>query len=172
MPGGKTAELLVRLALEAGTPVRADRLLDDLWAGAATQPQHAAVEGRAAAARARRPARSIGGDGGYRLAVEPGRRSTRCACCATRRPRRGGSTRATTTAPRELSAAALARFRGELLPAAGDWAAPHRARLEEARAQLLETQLAARLRLGERRRSPSSRPPSRPTRTRSGCGSC
>ena len=35
VPGGKTAELLVRLALEAGTFVRADRLLDDLWAGGA-----------------------------------------------------------------------------------------------------------------------------------------
>ena len=48
----------------------------------------------------------------------------------------------------ELSAAALARFRGDVLPAAGDWAAPHRARLEEARMQLIETRLAARLRLG------------------------
>src|SRR6202007_370376 len=36
IPGGKTAELLVHLALAAGTPVRADRLLDDLWAGAPT----------------------------------------------------------------------------------------------------------------------------------------
>ena len=33
VPGGKTAELLVRLALEAGVFVRADRLLDELWAG-------------------------------------------------------------------------------------------------------------------------------------------
>ena len=36
VPGGKTAELLVRLALEAGTFVPADRLLDDLWAGEPT----------------------------------------------------------------------------------------------------------------------------------------
>ncbi len=36
VPGGKTAELLVHLALAAGTPVRADRLLDDLWAGTPT----------------------------------------------------------------------------------------------------------------------------------------
>jgi len=36
VPGGKTAELLVRLALEAGTFVRVDRLVDDLWAGAPT----------------------------------------------------------------------------------------------------------------------------------------
>ena len=32
VPGGKTAELLVRLALEAGLVVRTDRLLDDIWA--------------------------------------------------------------------------------------------------------------------------------------------
>ena len=31
VPGGKTSELLVRLALDAGTPVRTDRLVDDLW---------------------------------------------------------------------------------------------------------------------------------------------
>ena len=36
-----------------------------------------------------------------------------------------------------------------MLPAAGDWAATHRARLEEARATLIETQLAARLQLGD-----------------------
>ena len=37
VPGGKTSELLVRLALEAGLFVRADRLVDDLWAGAVTR---------------------------------------------------------------------------------------------------------------------------------------
>ena len=52
VPGGKTSELLVRLALEAGVVVQADRLLDDLWAGAATAPQHAPVEGRQVAAGA------------------------------------------------------------------------------------------------------------------------
>ena len=34
--GGKTAELLVHLALAVGAPVRADRLLDDLWGGTPT----------------------------------------------------------------------------------------------------------------------------------------
>ncbi len=47
------------------------------------------------------------------------------------------------------SAAALALFRGDVLPSAGDWAAPQRARLEEARMQLVEICFAARLRLGE-----------------------
>ena len=31
VPAGKTTELLVRLALEAGSSVRVDALLDDLW---------------------------------------------------------------------------------------------------------------------------------------------
>src|SRR6185503_5100279 len=38
---------------------------------------------------------------------------------------------------------------GELLPAAGDWAAPHRTRLEAARAEAVEARLAARLRDGD-----------------------
>lgn len=31
IPAGKTTELLIRLALDAGVPVRVDRLIDDLW---------------------------------------------------------------------------------------------------------------------------------------------
>ncbi len=31
VPSGKASELVVRLALEAGAPVPADRLVDDLW---------------------------------------------------------------------------------------------------------------------------------------------
>ena len=79
--------------------MRADRLLDDLWAGAATRRNTL----QAKVARLRRalgdPAAIAGGDGGYRLAVEPGRASTRCACCATPPPRPRGSTPATTAAP-------------------------------------------------------------------------
>ena len=32
LPGGKTTQLLARLALEAGARVRADAILEDLWA--------------------------------------------------------------------------------------------------------------------------------------------
>jgi DNA-binding SARP family transcriptional activator len=32
LPSGKPTEVLVRLAVDVGTPVRADRLIDDLWA--------------------------------------------------------------------------------------------------------------------------------------------
>ena len=42
-------------------------------------------------------------------------------------------------------------YRGDVLAGAGDgeWVAPHRARLEEARMKLVETQCTARLRLGD-----------------------
>jgi len=145
VPGGKTAELLVRLALEAGTTVSADRLADDLWAGAATQ-RNTLQSKVARLRRALGDAAAIAG--AYRLEVDPGRVDALCvlrdASAAARRLEAGDVQGA-----REISGAALGRFRGELLPAAGDWAGPHRAQLEEARAELLETQLAARLRLGE-----------------------
>ena len=68
IPGGKTAELLVRLALDAGRPVSADRLLDELWAGA-PQPRDLRLQ-RVALRR-----RAVGDpgliDGAYRLAVHP-----------------------------------------------------------------------------------------------------
>jgi predicted ATPase len=48
-----------------------------------------------------------------------------------------------------LCSSTLALYREEILPAAGDgdWANPHRARLEEARMKLIEVQFSARLRL-------------------------
>ena len=145
VPGGKTAELLVRLALDAGTTVSADRLLDDLWRGTAIQRN--TLQSKVARLR-RALADPAVIDGAYRLAAEPGQVDALCvlrdAAAAARRLDAGDEHGA-----REISAAALGRFRGELLPAAGDWAAPHRVQLEEARAKLLDTHLAARLRLGE-----------------------
>ena len=148
IPGGKTAELLVHLALAAGTPVRADRLLDDLWAGTPTNRNTLQQK----VARLRRslgdPSLLAGGDDGYRLAIEPdavdAHRVLRDVDSATALFDDGDH-----AAAAAAGAAALALFRGDVLPSAGDWAAPQRARLEEARMQLMETCFAARLRLGE-----------------------
>src|SRR3954467_10343085 len=148
IPGGKTAELLVHLALAAGAPVRSDRLLDDLWAGSPTHPNTPQQK----VARLRRslgdPSLIAGGEDGYRLAVEPAavdaHRVLRDVDSATALFDDGAH-----AAAAAVSAAALALFRGDVLPSAGAWAAPQRARLEEARMQLIETRFAARLRLGE-----------------------
>jgi predicted ATPase/DNA-binding SARP family transcriptional activator len=148
VPGGKTSELLVRLALEAGVFVRADRLVDDLWAGAVTNRNTL----QSKVARLRRalgdPSAIASGDRGYKLAVEPDQvdalRVLRDAATARRR-----LAAAEDRGAAELSAAGLELYRGDLLPSTGDWAASHRTRLEEARVNLTETLLSARLRLGD-----------------------
>jgi predicted ATPase len=126
VPGGKTAELLVRLALEAGTFVRADRLLDELWAGEPTSRN--TLQQKVARLRRAAPGLIESGDAGYRLAVEP-------SAVDALRALDGG--------------AALETFSGDVLPAGGDWAGPHRAQLEAARAKALESRLAGRLRDGD-----------------------
>jgi predicted ATPase/DNA-binding SARP family transcriptional activator len=148
IPRGKTAELLVHLALAAGAPVRVDRLLDDLWAGTPTNRNTLQQK----VARLRRslgdPSLLAGGDDGYRLAIEPtavdAHRALRDLDAATVLFDDGDH-----AAAAAAGAGALALFREDVLPSAGDWAAPQRARLEEARMQLMETVFAARLRLGE-----------------------
>src|SRR3954468_10266220 len=142
IPGGKTAELLVHLALAAGGPVRADRLLDDLWAGTPTNRNTLQQK----VARLRRglgdPSLLAGGDDGYRLAIEPAavdaHRVLRDLHSATALLGDGDHAPAAAA-----SATALALFHGDVLPSAGDWAAPQRAQLEEARMQLMETRFAA-----------------------------
>ena len=148
---GKTTELLVRLALEAGVMVRTERLIEDLWAeeavGIARNPLQTKVS---------RLRRSLG-DGslvsgtraGYVLNVEPEAVDAldvlRLAGEAARL-RTGGDPAAALA----LCTTALAMFHGDVLPDAGDgeWVVPYRVRLEEARLGLVEDQLAARLDLG------------------------
>ena len=148
VPGGKTVELLARLALDAGVPVRADRLVDELWQGAAIS-RNTLQSKVARLRRALGDAQAIGsGDGTYVLHVDPGQvdalRVIRDAGTASQRLAAGDEGDAAA-----VSAAALACFRGPLLEPAGDWAVPYRARLEDARVQLLETNLAARASLGD-----------------------
>jgi predicted ATPase/DNA-binding SARP family transcriptional activator len=148
VPAGKSAELLVYLALEAGVSVRADRLLDELWHGEPTRRNTL----QSKVARLRRamgaPDAVAGVNGAYRLAVDADAvdalRVLRDAPVAAALLDDGDA-----AAAAETSAAALQLFRGEVLPLVGDWARPYRARLEEARASLLESNLSARARLGE-----------------------
>ena len=112
-------------------------------------PQHAAVEGRPAAPRPRRPAggRPAATAATSSTSSRPSRRPRRPRCGRARRPI--GSPPATTRAPPTCATATLALYRGEVLQGIdGEWADGHRARLEAARMQLVETLLSARLRLG------------------------
>jgi predicted ATPase/DNA-binding SARP family transcriptional activator len=151
VPSGKTTELLVRLALDAGQVVSAERLIEDLWGEAAAATGRNTLQSKASQLRRALadPAVVAGGHGGYTLALDPGGvDALRVAALAAdaAAARRDGDADAALAAATE----ALALFRGEVLADAGDgeWLHPHRARLEEVRLGLLEDRAAARVDLG------------------------
>ena len=152
VPGGKTSELLVRLALDAGILVRTDRLLEDLWADDAVRTSRNTLQSKIAKLR-----RALGdadvivsGDGGYTLVVDPGDVDAYAvldqASSASGLLRAGDNQGAA-----DLCASTLQMFGGDVLAGAGDgdWVTPYRTRLEEARMKLLETWFSARSRLGD-----------------------
>jgi predicted ATPase/DNA-binding SARP family transcriptional activator len=152
VPAGKPSELLVRLALEAGVLVRTERLLDDLWATDAVKTSRNTLQSKVARLRRALGEASViaSGDGGYKLDVEPLQVDALAAlghASTASRLLEAGDDRGVV----DVCSAALQLFSGELLQGAGDgaWVRPHRARLEEARMQLVETQLSAQLRLGD-----------------------
>jgi predicted ATPase/DNA-binding SARP family transcriptional activator len=144
--------LVVRLALEAGVFVRADRLVDDLWGAGGLSTRRNTLQSKIAMLR-----RALGDppviksrDGGYALTVDSSDVDALAtlgfAATASRLLDTGDDRGAA-----ELSASTLKLYRGDVLQSAGDgdWVNPHRARLEETRMKLLEIQFAARLRLGD-----------------------
>jgi len=149
LPSGKTTEVLARLALDAGHLVRADRIIEDLWGGAATGRNTLQSKVSQLRRALREPGLVTSGNGGYTLNLDPDRVDASCvvrlASSATAARRTGDA-----AAALEASTEGLSLFRGEVLVDAGDgeWVLPHRARLEEVRLGLLEDQLAARVDLG------------------------
>ena len=152
VPSGKTSELVVRLALEAGVPVSADRLVDDLWSAGGRSTRRNTLQSKVTMLR-----RAFGDpsviesrDGGYALAVEPSDVDA-IAALGVVATASGLLEAGDDRAAADLCAGTLRLYRGEVLPSAGegDWVDPHRARLEEARTKLLEIQYDARLRLGD-----------------------
>ena len=151
VPGGKTAELLVRLALETGNPVRAERLLDELWP---QEPLGASLNTLQSKVSRLRGALGDGtvvtkGDAGYTLTLAAGD----VDALTVRRLAQQAATARTTGDPAravELCDRALALYHGEVLPAVADapWAQPYRQRLTETRLDLTEDRLAARVDLG------------------------
>lgn len=150
VPAGKTSELLVRLALDAGQSVRTDRLVDDLWAADAVNTRRNTLHSKVAKLRRALgdPGVLVGLDGGYRLAVEASAVDALLVLTHTANASRlfeDGDHRGAA----ELCVEALEMYRGDVLQGAGegDWVAPHRVRLDEARMRLLETLFSSRLRL-------------------------
>ena len=148
---GKTTELLVRLALEAGVLVRTERLIEDLWADEAASITRNPLQTKVSRLRRSLGDRSLvsGSRAGYVLNVEPpavDALDVLHVAGEAAQLRTGGDPAAALA----LCTSALARFHGDVLPDAGDgeWVAPHRVRLEEARLGLFEDQCAARLDLG------------------------
>jgi predicted ATPase/DNA-binding SARP family transcriptional activator len=146
LPAGKTSELLVRLALAAGSHVRADALIEDLWSrptGRNTLQSKVSQLRRALGDKDL----VVGTQDGYTLALDPAAvdavRVVELAAQAAE-ARAAGDPAAALERTRE----GLALFRGEVLVAAGDWAAPHRTRLEEVQLGLVEDTMAARIELG------------------------
>ena len=100
----------MRLALEAGVLVRADRLVDDLWGDDAVNTRRNTLQSKVA--RLRRALGRPAGDRQRRRRLRARgravRRSMRSPCCATRPPRLGCSTPATTARAADLCASTLA----------------------------------------------------------------
>src|SRR4051812_44280518 len=119
VPSGLTTELLVRLALDAGRPVRAERLGEGLWPGT-TGIRPNTLQAKVSQLRRALgdPAALIGGPEGYTLAVDPVRVD---ALQALRLADEGvallaaGNAAAAEVTCRE----GLALFGAEVLPAAG-----------------------------------------------------
>jgi predicted ATPase/DNA-binding SARP family transcriptional activator len=148
---GKTTEVLVRLALEAGVMVRTEKLIEDLWADEAVGTARNVLQTKVS--RLRRAlgdaALVTGTTAGYTLEVDP---SAVDALEVLRLAEQASALRhaGDPSAALQTCATALDMFQGEILSAAGDgdWVIPHRVRLGEVRLGLVEDQLAARLDLG------------------------
>ena len=153
VPSGKPSELLVRLALDAGEVVRADRLIDELWAAGALSTRRNTLQSKVAMLR-----RALGDpdrDREQRRRLRPRRRAVRGGCArgdgpggygvpaarCRRRPRR--------CRPLCLDAGSCSAGRCFRPPATATGSIPHQARLDEARTKLLEIWFSARLRLGD-----------------------
>src|SRR5690349_9486580 len=143
VPAGKPTELLMRLAVSAGTMVPKERLIEDLWADDAVVTSANTVQSKVSRLRKALgdPGLVVGSQVGYTLAVDPRAVDTlevaRLADEVT-------AVRSThdPDAVVDLCSAALGLFRGDLFGASdADWLRPHRTQLESLRLRLIEDRL-------------------------------
>ncbi|WP_395658419.1 BTAD domain-containing putative transcriptional regulator [Nocardioides sp.] len=146
LPAGKTTELLARLAIDPGVPVRVDVLVEDLWSEPTARNTLQSKVSQLRRALADKDVVRGTGDA-YVLDVPRDAvdavRAVELAATADE-AREAGDHAATVAHAR----AGLDLYAGEVLALAGPWAAPHRTRLEETRWRLVETLMAARVDLG------------------------
>jgi predicted ATPase/DNA-binding SARP family transcriptional activator len=152
VPAGKSSELLVRLALDVGRPVTTDRLIEDLWGDEAITTRRNTVQSKITKLRRAigDPTIIVATDNGYVLSVD--QNNIDFHCVLTGAADVGGMHNdSDMDGTAERCSHLLAMFRGDLLPDAGDgdWVIAHRARLEAARLQLLESSFRARSMLGD-----------------------
>jgi len=151
VPSGKPTELLVRLAVAAGSTVPKEQLLEDLWAADAVSTSANTMQSKVS--RLRRalgdPALVEGGPVGYKLAVDPS--AVDLLVLAGRADEVTGLVQVGDAAGvRDACTEALGLFRGDSLFGASDadWLRPYRSQAEGLRLRLIEDQLGARLDLG------------------------
>src|SRR6266581_2288782 len=116
VPSGKTTEVLVRLALDAGLLVRAEKMIDDLWAEAAASTGKNTLQSKVSQLRRAldEPGLITSSHGGYTLNLDPGcvdaLRVAGLAASATALRRTGDA-----SAALEVATEGLSLFRGEVL---------------------------------------------------------
>jgi DNA-binding SARP family transcriptional activator len=143
VPRGKTSELLVRLAVEPGVPVRADTLVEDLWGGPVDRNTLQAKVSQLRRALGDRDCVRARGDAYYLDVAPDAVDAVRATALAS------ASSAADDPAVRARYAdEGVALFRGDPLVGQGDWATPHRTALDEVRWGLTEDLMAARVDLG------------------------
>jgi predicted ATPase/DNA-binding SARP family transcriptional activator len=146
VPAGKTSELLARLALVPGKRVRADVLIEELWAGPTGRNTLQSKVSQLRRALGDKELVDGSGDS-YRLLIDASSVDAARAAqlgAAAAEARTAGNAAGSLERARE----GLALFRGEVLAEAGDWATAHRTELEEVRMGLVEDAMAARVDLG------------------------
>ena len=146
LPSGKTTDLLVRLAVRPGTPVRVDTLIEDLWGEPVDRNTLQAKVSQLRRALGDKDAVVAHGDA-YLLAVAAEQvDATAAALRAQEASAAAASDRHAEVV--DAAAAGVALFRSAPLTGQRDWAAPFRASLEEIRWSLLEQLMEGRVALG------------------------